>query len=136
MITLHILQLLEDNGFGTIDTDLFWEEVPIDSSGNPKDGIWIVTRGTPVSRLNHQVQNFDIYSRYTNKVTGSQKLVDILDFLQQSYGEVCELPDTEDSNNTFTNVRITPTSNIENVGSDDNNKTVRVISGSVAYERS
>lgn len=27
MITLNLLQLLENNGFGTIDKDLFWEKL-------------------------------------------------------------------------------------------------------------
>ena len=87
MITLHILKLLEEEGFGTIDTDLFWEEVPLNSQGDPKNGIWIVTRGVPIDRLHVYTQNFDIYSRYTNKITGSSKLEGILEFLQEAYGE-------------------------------------------------
>ena len=43
MITLHIAKLLEDEGFGIIDQDLFWEEMPLDSNGNARDGIWIVS---------------------------------------------------------------------------------------------
>ena len=46
MITLHIAKLLEDEGFGIIDQDLFWEEMPLDSNGNARDGIWIVTGGS------------------------------------------------------------------------------------------
>ena len=134
MIALHILKLLEDEGFGTIDTDLFFEEAPLDGQGKPKQGVWIVERGTTVSRLNHRVQNFDIYSRYTNKLTGYKKLEAILDFLQEAYGDVCELPAVPPYSSTvYENVSIEPTSSVENVGTDENDKIVRVISGIVRY---
>ena len=136
MIALHILKLLEDEGFGTIDTDLFFEEAPLDGQGKPKQGCWIVERGTSVTRLNHQTQNFDIYSRYTNKLTGYKKLEAILDFLQEAYGEVCELPAVPPYSSTvYHNVRIEPTSSVENVGTDVDNKIVRVISGIVRYSK-
>lgn len=134
MIALHILKLLESQGFGTIDTDLFFEEAPLDSQGKEKNGIWIVERGTSVNRFTTQTQNFDIYSRYTSKLTGYQKLEAILDFLQQAYGDVCELPPVPPhSNNVYTNVRLEPTSSVENAGTDSNGKIVRVISGVVRY---
>lgn len=136
MIALHILKLLEDEGFGTIGTDLFFEEAPLDGQGKPKQGVWIVERGTSVSRFNHQTQNFDIYSRYTNNLTGYKKLEDILDFLQEAYGEVCELPTVPPHSNTvYENVRITPVGSVENVGVDENSKIVRVISGTVQYNK-
>lgn len=136
MIALNILKLLEESGFGTIDTDLFFEEAPLNSQGIPKEGVWIVERGTAVTRFNHQTQNFDIYSRYTNKLTGYKKLEAILDYLQEAYDGVCTLPTVPPhSSAIYENVRIVPTSSVENVGTDDNNKIVRVISGTVTYER-
>ena len=78
MITLHIAKLLEGEGFGIIDQDLFWEEMPLDSNGNARDGIRIVTRGSELSRNGTRTQDFDIYSRSSNKVTGSKKLENIL----------------------------------------------------------
>lgn len=137
MITLHVLKALELAGFGTIDADLFWEDVPIGADGNAKDGVWVVTRGAPVSRFGATTQSFDVYSRYADKILGSQKLEQILEYLQRAYDEVCELPQVLPySKNKYTNVRITPTSGIENVGTDENNKIVRVISGQVQCERS
>lgn len=136
MIALHILKLLENEGFGTIDTDLFFEEAPLDGNGVPRQGVWIVERGTDVTRFTTHTQNFDLYSRYTNKTTGYKKLEAILDYLQEAYGEVCELPTVSPySDIVYTNVRIRPTSSVENVGVDENNKIVRVISGEVQYER-
>lgn len=134
MIALHILKLLENEGFGTIDTDLFFEEAPLDGNGVPRQGIWIVERGTSVNRFNTRTQNFDIYSRYTNELTGYRKLEAILDYLQEAYGEVCTLPAVPPYSSTvYENVRLTPTSSVENVGVDKNNKIVRVISGTVQY---
>ena len=136
MIALHILKLLENEGFGTIDTDLFFEEAPLDGQGKPKQGVWIVERGASVNRFNTQTQSFDIYSRYTNKLTGYKKLEGILDFLQEAYGEVCELPAVPPYSSTvYENVRIEPTSSVENVGTDVDNKIVRVISGTVQYSK-
>ena len=136
MIALHILKLLEEERFGTIDVNLFFEEAPLNKQGVPKDGIWIVERGTPVSRVNSNIQNFDIYARYTDKLTGYQKLDEILEFLRLAYGEVCDLPLAPPySDIQYTNVSIIPTSSVENIGTDENNKIVRAISGQVQYSK-
>ena len=136
MITLSILKQLEIDGFGTIDTDLFFEEAPLDAKGLPKQGLWIVSRGSVISRLDTEIQAFDIYSRYSNKITGATKLYAVLEYLKDAYGDVCDLPAvppyTED---TYTNVRLMPTSGVENVGTDENGKIVRVISGEVYYNK-
>lgn len=135
MITLHILQLLEDEGFGTINTDLFWEDIPVNQTGGNKDGVWIISRGAPLARGTRLIEAFDIYSRYADKVTGSLKLHNILYYLKEAYGTVCELPTTNESDLVFTNVAIEPTSNIENAGVDENGKVIRVISGQVSYNQ-
>lgn len=136
MITLSILKELENNGFGTIDTDLFFEKASLDSKGQPKNGVWIVTRGSTVSRTNVEIQSFDIYSRYSSKLTGHQKLESILEWLQEAYGDVCTLPACPPyTTQTYTNVRIFPQSSIESVGFDENNKLVRVISFEVYYNK-
>lgn len=136
MITLSILKQLENEGFGTIDTDLFFEEASLDSKGNPKNGTWIVTRGSQVSRVNTEIQSFDIYTRYANKLTGHQKLESILEWLKEAYSDVCTLPACPPyTTQTYTNVRIFPTSSIESVGFDENNKLVRVISFEVYFNK-
>jgi hypothetical protein len=134
MISLHIAKWLDDEGYGTLDTDIFWEEAALDSNGKPKDGIWVVTRGAPLSRFNTTTQQFDIYSRYANKITGSQKLEEILEKIKESYGDTCVLPTVPPYSVTvYENVRLRPVSGIENVGSDEQDKIVRVISAEVQY---
>jgi len=134
MVTLHVAQLLEDEGFGTVDQDIFWEDMPLDSQGNPKDGIWIVPRGSALSRFQTTIQAFDIYSRYANKITGSKKLEAILQYIKDAYDEVCELPTVPPYSTTLYNeVRLRPVSGIENVGTDEQDKVVRVISAEIQY---
>ena len=136
MITLNILKLLEEEGFGTLDVDLFYEEVPLGSDGKPKQGIWIVTRPSDVSPRNVRVQQFEIYSRYTNKLTGATKLEAILDYFERTKVQPCELPvATPYSSTVYTNVRINPLGSIESVGFDENGKLVRAISGEVRYNK-
>ena len=136
MITLNVLQLLEDEGFGTIDSDLFWEDVPLDGNGKPKNGVWIVPRASTVTSRNVRVQQFDVYSRYTNKIPGSQKLEAILEYFEHNSNKPCELPVAESYTETvYTNIRIIPLSSIENVGVDENGKMVRVISAEIRYNK-
>lgn len=133
MISLSLAKWLADEGFGTLDDDIFWEEAALDANGKPKDGIWVVTRGAIVTRFSTS-QGFDIYSRFTNKLSGSQKLEAILERLQEAYGDVCTLPAVEPYSGTqYENVRLFTVTGIENVGTDDQDKVVRVISGMVQF---
>lgn len=142
MITLHIAAWLAQEGFGVLaltgsepNAEIFWEEMPVDQEGNAKNGIWVVTRGTPVTRFDVTTQAFDIYSRYADKLTGSRKLKDILNRLQEAYGDTCDLPTVEAySDDVYTEVSLIPVSGIENVGSDEQDKIVRVISGEVRFK--
>lgn len=135
MITLHLLQLLENQGFGTIGTDLYYQKAPI-VSGVEKEGMWIVDRPSATTRRNIKVQQFDIYSRYTDPVVGDRKLQAILDYLEQSSTKPCTLPTVDGYSTTqYTNIRLTPLTSLENVGTDETGKIVRVISGEIRYNK-
>lgn len=136
MITLHIAKLLANAGFGTLDTDIFWEEVPINANGVPRNGIWVVTRGVPITRTNLHIQSFDIYARYGNKLTTHQKLESILEYLQTAFVDVCTLPTVPPYSTTvYSNVRIVPTSGIDNVGTDEQDKIIKVVSGEIRWDK-
>lgn len=136
MVTLHLTKLLADEGFGTLDTNLFWEEAPLGSDGNPKQGLWVVTRGSAISRFVYEAQSFDIYGRFDNKFTTHQKLEDILAYFWETQGEACNLPTVPPySTAQYTNVRILPTSSVESVGMDDQGYIVKVISGEIRYKK-
>ena len=67
MITLSLLKQMQTDNIGTIDTDMFHLEVALDGNGVPRNGLWIIPRGAPVSRFNVNIQPIDIYFRHTNK---------------------------------------------------------------------
>lgn len=122
MITLHILQLLSDNNFGTIEDSLFWDEMPID-----KTGIGILTRGGPMARSNRAYQDFDLYSRGENDIAGADQLEKVWEFFSENE-YICELPPVTEgavkSNKLYQRVNITPQGNIENLGKDETGRKV------------
>lgn len=134
MIEISFLKQLELDGFGTIDVDMFWQDAPLDNKSKPVNCIWLVSRGGEVSRLNTNIQPFDIYARNTSKLEAAAKLKAILDKMADYYGSVCTLPAVEPYfSNEYTNVTIQPTSGIEAVGSDDQDRMIFVISGELRY---
>lgn len=139
MITLHILKLLEDNGYGTIALtgnetadDLLWfEKLPVG-----KEGVFIMSRGTSLSRGQRATQSFDLYARGSNDIDGMQRLEDILNFFAEECYPVCDLPTVPSySDNQYTNTVIVPTSNIENVGLDDTDRVIYTVSAQVTYQK-
>ncbi|HUH57786.1 MAG TPA: hypothetical protein VL020_04660 [Pseudomonadales bacterium] len=142
MITLSIGKLLENNGFGKLlvlgtetNPSIFVEQITIGTNNQSRNGLWLESRGYPVSRGTRTTSIFDIYARTTSPFLSYNKLEDVLTYLKNSYGEVCDLPviagvDTKQ----YINVAIQPTSNIENVGQDAEGRMVFVISAQVSYE--
>jgi len=129
MITLSFLKLLEDNNFGLIDTDLFFQKLTLD-----KKGIYIADIGDGLTRGQRRTQSFELYARGKNDTDGYKQLSDILDFLRDSYSGVCELPPVPPiSTKEYTNVTILPTSTITNVGLDANNRIIYSITGQIIY---
>lgn len=129
MITLSFLKLLENNGFGTIDTDLFFQKLTLD-----KKGLYISNIGDPYTRGQRKTQSFELYARGINDVDGYKKLEDVLDFLQASYSTVCTLPPVPPiTTKEYKNVTILPLSTITNVGLDANNRIIYSITGQIIY---
>lgn len=132
MVTLHILRYLQDNGFGTIDTSLFFEKLPID-----KNGIAIFSRGgeSAYGRRTSS-QRFDLYSRGTSDLTGADKLDKIRTFFADNYDSLCELPVIPGvSNRIFGKARITNIGNVENIGFDENDRVLYRLSCEIIYTR-
>ena len=85
MITLNLLKLLENNGLGQIEKDLFWQKMTLG-----KNGVYIASIGNPTTRGNRSMHSFELYSRGTTDVAGYRQLKNIVDFLNASYS-VCTL---------------------------------------------
>lgn len=135
MITLSLLKQMELDGLGTIDSDLWHLEVPLNSQGIPANGAWIVPRGAPITRFNINIQPIDIYFRSTNKNATLKRAWDFLNYLQDSYEDVCTLPAYPPIfTHTYSNVTITPTDGVSYVGEDENRKLVFVISGEIRFK--
>lgn len=134
MVTLHLLQYLLENGYGTaLDTDLFFEKLPLD-----KTGLAIYSRGGEGSYgRSRAVQSFDLYSRGTSDLTGADKLDKIKAFFAENYDNLCELPTVPNiSNRQYKKARITTIGGVENLGIDENDRVIFRLGASVIYEKS
>lgn len=127
MITLSLLQLLEDNGFGTIDGDLFWEKLTLD-----KKGLYIASIGDDNDRGSLKSQRYEIYSRGSSDYEGYQKLKAVADFLNDNY-ELCSLPAYKHNGAGIENVTIMPLSSISNYGLDNNGRIIYSVTGRIYY---
>lgn len=133
MITLQILQLLQNNGFGTIDVDLFWEKM-----GLGKAGVYISSLGEASTRGARRAQTYELYSRGDSDVSGYQRLLDIVEFLSSAYSHICTLPSVQGSDGEtiakeLGNVAIMPLSSISSNGLDANRRTIFSATGRILY---
>lgn len=132
MITLSLLKLLENEGFGTIDTDLFYQKLTLD-----KKGLYITDIGNPSERHSRDLQGYELLSRGSNDVDGYQKLKEIRKFLVANYQNICELPSVSlptGATETYTNIELSKPSTITNVGLDDNNRIIYSMTGTILYK--
>lgn len=133
MITLQILKLLENNGFGTIDKDLFWEKM-----GLGKAGVYISSLGDANERGMRHSQIYELYSRGADDVSGYQKLLDIAGFINSAYRDICTLPSVQNSKGEVIakelgNVALLPLSSISSNGLDANGRIIYTASGRIYY---
>lgn len=130
MITLSLLQLLEDNNLGVVDKDLFWQKLSLN-----KKGIYVVDTGQPQDRGVRRIQRFDLYSRGKNDIDGYEKLMEVVDFLNSKYGEVCTLPKANiyDGSKAYENVTIMPVSTPTNIGEDAQGRIIWSAFGELIY---
>lgn len=137
MITLRILKLLEENGFGAINVDgtvtangLYFEKMPQGSTG-----IAIFSRGATMGHGMRLSQAFDLYSRGANDVEGYQVLEQITDLMSNSFA-LCTLPPITDIEETdYTHCSIVPISNIQNSGVDENDRVLYSMTAQVTYTK-
>lgn len=136
MIVHSLLQQMSDDGFGTVSEDLQMGVLPLKPDGTVRNGIAITARGSAVTRMQIEIQAVDFYVRNTNPLAASQTAQQILEYLQESFSEVCTLPPLEDiTTDSYRNVTIIPTSSVEFVGVDENSGHSFVVSGEVRYQK-
>lgn len=130
MITLSFLKLLEDNSFGTIDQDLFFQKLTLD-----KVGVYIADVGEPVPRGSRDTQSFELLVRGKTDVAGYKKLTEIRKFLIREYANICELPPVPPiTDDIYTNVELSKPSTITNVGLDATKRVIYSMTGTIIYK--
>lgn len=143
MITLSFLNLLADEGFGTMgitgdepNANLFFQKITLD-----KTGIFIRDIGDPVERHGRDTQSYELLARGKTDVDGSYKLSQIRKFLINNYSNICELPsvtikiDGEDVIiPAYTNVELSKPSTITDVGEDDKNRIIYSMTGTIIFK--
>lgn len=128
MVTLSILKFLENNGFGKIDQNLFWEKMGLD-----KVGLYITDLGGSTSRTSRPSTTFQIFSRGRNDVEGYQTLQKVAELLNSSFS-VCTLPAAPPvTDYGYSNVSFSPVSTIANDGVDMNGRVIYSITGTVYH---
>lgn len=129
VLTLSLLKYLSDNGFGTIDQNLFWEKL-----GLGKNGLYITDVGDAQERGVRKSTTYELYSRGDSDLDGYAKLQAVAEFLRESY-DVCDLPAVPPySDEGFTGVSILPPSTISSMGEDGNGRIIYSITGRVYYD--
>ena len=129
VLTLSLLKHLSDNGFGTIDQNLFWEKL-----GLGKNGLYITDVGDAQERGARKSTTYELYSRGDSDLDGYTKLQAVAEFLRKSY-DVCDLPAVPPySDEGFTNVSTLPPSTISSMGEDGNGRIIYSITGRVYYD--
>lgn len=129
MITLSLLKLLDENGFGTFEEDLLFQEMPLDFTG-----VYITDIGDPVARGSRDSQSYQLLSRGENNVDGHKRLDEIRKFLANAYGQICELPPVEAYEvEGYMNVTIMKPSTVTSVGLDVNDRMIYSVTGTIIY---
>lgn len=128
IITLSLLKFLENNGFGKIDEDLFWEKL-----GIGKDGVYIADMGSSQDRGMRPSVSYEMYSRANDDVAAFTKLEQIRRFLLDSY-TICKLPSVPDyTAYSVHGVTITPPSTITNAGFDADGHIIYSFNGTIYF---
>ena len=128
MITLSLLKYLENNGFGEIDRNLFWQKLSLD-----KKGIYIADLGADNPRGERKSLLYELYSRGSSDTQGYKQLQEVVNFLNDSF-EVCELPAVPPvTQSGYNDVVIMPLSSIASVGEDANGRIIYSVTGRIYY---
>lgn len=128
MVTLSILKLLENNGFGEIDKDLFWEKLGLNETG-----LYISDIGSSQSRTAKRSTTYEIFSRGESDVEGYMILEKVSDFLNSLF-DFCRLPSVPPiTDYGYHGVSFLPVSTISNVGVDINGRVIYSITGQVYW---
>lgn len=139
MITLAILKQMESDGVAglKVDENAFWEQAPLQSDGEPLEGVWLVTRSGDASNSpkGHNLHStVDFYVAFNDKTKTEKVQEQILTWIIENPG-FCELTGTVGENSyDFENVRIRPSTTPENFVVSQNGLVVKMASATIIYD--
>lgn len=138
MIVPALLLAMQSAGLGSVNYNLFWEEMPQDPQA---EGVWVVSRGDAGSSNDVQALQVDIYARYQNKLTTALKLRKIVNWIHGPAQNICSLSvNPNDLNNyerrediTYDIYSIEHTGAPQNQGVDENFRVIKAITITIKY---
>ena len=138
MIVPALVLEMERAGLGTVNQDLFWEELP---QSPQSEGIWVVSRGDGGSDSNAQVMSLDIYARFANKVETEMRLRAVTNWIRGDAQDLCSLevnPHDLDANQpdepiTYDIISIQHTGATQNQGIDDQFRILKTITIQIKF---
>ena len=130
MITIALLQFLEDNNIGEIDKTLFWQNLDMDVD---EPVLYVVNIGQAQARGTRRVQRYEIYARAKSKLASLKLLEDVIQLINNSYN-VCELPAVSKYEvPAYGNITLMPLSTPTRVGEDLNGRIIWSTSGNIIF---
>ena len=135
MVIHSLLQQMQTDGFGTIGDTLQVGTLAVDTNGRAKNGIAVALRGSAVNRTQIEIQAIDFYCFSSNPLTVIEQAQSILEWLRESFSEVCNLPAMPPLTDTYSNVVIAPTSSAEYVGVTENGFHSYLVSAEIRYTK-
>lgn len=142
MLVPALVLEMQRQGLGTVDADLFWEELP---QSPDAEGIWVVSRGDAGSDENAQQLSVDIYARFANKLTTEMRLRSVVNWVRGEAQSLCRLsvnPHDLDTSQPNENIiydiaNIQHTGAVQNQGVDENGRILKTITVQIKFvERS
>ncbi len=142
MITAGLFKKIADEKVAGLvaNETLFWEEMPLDDNGQPREGVWLVTRGGDIENTANGLNlrtTVDFYVAFRNKVQTENVHAQISAWIRNNLS-ICRLEGTASENPLITydyyNVRLRSTTTPSNSGITTSGLTVKVASVRVIYD--
>lgn len=136
MITLALLDQMAKDKLAGLEADksLFWEEMPLQTNGEPAEGVWLVTRGGSSGFAGRNLHTtVDIYTAFSDKSKTAAVEQEIWRWIlkNQSFTELSG--ESGPAKYHFENVRINSTQTPQNMGATKNGAIVKVSSVEIIY---
>lgn len=139
MIVLALFEeMANDKVAGLIrNKDFFYDEMPLQSDGNPMQGVWIISRGGSAQNApkgRNLKMTVDVYVGYSNKTKTDAVAAKILSWILK-HRCLCRLTGkVGEAKYDYENIRLAPTQTPQNMGATENGNIVKTVSAEIIYD--